>query len=183
MRKFNPYPIAGTEPNMRQEMINTLQGSYPEIAKKQRGLLRRQRLPLALCSCISPVTREPDKDHFCPYCHGEGFLWDEIFLDFYKIVLGSEVGNANNDTLAQPGLIEPGLVVFFTSSSETITKNDRIVELVLDVEGEPVLPYQRRALYRIGTPIDFRSDNGKLEYWKLDCFIEERKFLNGAHGE
>ena len=49
----------------------------------------------------------------------------------------------------------------------------------LQNSGALVVPYKRKHLYRIGTPIDYRSDNGKLEYWKLDCFEEDRKFLNG----
>jgi hypothetical protein len=59
---------------------------------------------------------------------------------------------------------------------------DKIVELVLDDTGSPVRPYQRKQIYRIGTAIDFRSDHGKLEYYKIDCYGEQVKFLNGPQG-
>jgi len=71
------------------------------------------------------------------------------------------------------------LVVFYTRSSVPITKADKIIDIWTDEEGQPQRPYRRKSLYRIGTIIDYRSDNGKLEYWKLDCYEEQRKYLNG----
>jgi hypothetical protein len=167
---------------MRQELINTLDGSFPEIAKKQKAILRKIRTPLKdnVCACVSLLTKEPDKDHFCPYCMGEGYYWDESFIDVYKVDMTSEVGAALADKLRSPGLISSSLVIFYTRYSGTFTKNDKIIEIELDVEGVPVSPYQRHQLFRIGNPIDFRADNGRLEYWKLLCVSDERKFLNGV---
>lgn len=181
-RRFNPYTTRRTEPDMRQELENTLDGVYPEVAKKQRAVLRKMRRPLEdnVCPCVDAVTKEPDKDHFCPICHGEGYLWDEEFMDIYKVVIKSDVGNALLDSLQSPGNIGPPLVTFYTRYSSNVTKEDRVVQLVLNDDGSPVQPYRRRAIYHIGLPIDFRSDNGKLEYWKLDCYLDERKFLNGV---
>lgn len=181
-RRFNPYPVGRTEPDMRQELANTFDGEYPEISKKQSAVLRKMRRPLEdnICPCVDPTTKEPDRDHFCPICHGEGYLWDEVFLDIYKVVLKSDVGNALLDSSQSPGLIAPPLVIFYTRYDTPVTKADRVVELVLNLDGSPVQPYRREAIYHIGLPIDFRSDNGKLEYWKLDCYLDERKFLNGV---
>lgn len=205
------YTTQGTEPDMRQEMINTLDGKFPEVAKKMVTVLRKMRrgtlevvqentenawvsggrsylwIPgvgndMLPCSCVDAVTKEPDKDHHCPICWGEGFLWDEFFFDSYKVVIKSEVGNALLEQLRGPGLITGPLVIFYTRYSEPITKQDKIVELILDDEGNPVKPYFRRELYRIGNAIDLRGDHGRLEYWKLDCYAEYRKFLNGTGG-
>ena len=207
------YPTQRTEPDMRQEMINTLDGHRPEIAKKMTTVLRKMRRGTLVvvpedsdnpnqwksggkfyewtpgagndmlpCPCVDAVTKEPDKDHHCPICWGEGFLWDEVFFDTYKVIIKSEVGNALLEQLRGPGLITGPLVIFYTRYSEPITKQDKIVELVLDDEGIPVKPYFRKALHRIGNAIDLRGDHGRLEYWKLDCFEEYRKFLNGSGG-
>lgn len=180
-RRFNPYPTGRTEPNMRQEMINTLQGSYPEISKKQIAVYRKMRTPLVdnICPCVSNLTQEADKDNFCPICFGEGYKWDETFIDVYKIIKSSDIGNALIDKLETPGLIAPTVVVFYTEYEHQFIKQDSIVELVLDAEGIPVKPYARKVLYRVGLAIDFRSDDGKLEYWKLACTADNRKFLNG----
>lgn len=173
------YENLGTEPDMRQEMNNTLDGKYPEISKKQIAVLRKFRRPLIQCACVDPNTHEPDKDTFCPFCWGEGYLWDEVFFDVYRVILKSDVGNALKESLINPGLINEPLVIFYTRSSVDITGKDKVVELVLDSEGDPVRPLQRKKIYHIGTAIDLRSDHGKLEYWKLDCYSEYRKFLNG----
>lgn len=182
VRRFNPYSNCRTEPDMRQELLNTLHGVYPEVPKKQKAVLRKMRLPLDdnICPCVSILTKEPDKDIFCPICHGDGYFWDETFIDIYKVALKSDVGNASLDKLESPGLITIPSVIFYTEYSQLITRDDRIVELILNVDGTPVEPYRRKALYRVGLPIDFRSDNGKLEFWKLDCILDKRKFLNGV---
>lgn len=201
-----------TEPDMRGEFNATMDGIFPEIAKAQTQILRKmQRAPtdaaedpkiakllrgrrqirdyyvpeqgyLVPCGCIDEVTKEADRDHFCPVCQGEGWLWDEIFIESYKRVLRSDVGLSTKEDVIEPGLTNIPLVIFYTRSSVPITKADKVVELWTDNEGQPIRPYRREAIYRIGTPIDFRSDNGRLEYWKLDCYNEQRKFLNGPEG-
>jgi len=59
---------------------------------------------------------------------------------------------------------------------------DKIVELMTDTAGDPIRPYQRKAIYRIGTSIDFRDEYGKLVFWRLDCYEEATKYLNGKNG-
>lgn len=178
------YNINNAEPNMRQELINTFEGKFPEEPKAQPGALRSMRRDdkdkLIICACVDEVTNEPDKDKFCPICWGEGFVWDEVLMDVYKVIIKSSVGLATKEDLIRPGLVNITLVSFFAKYDELIRKEDKVIELVLNIDGTPVIPYKREALYRIGTLIDFRSDSAKIEYWKLDCFEEQRKFLNGV---
>lgn len=172
-----------TEPDMRQELDNMFDGIFPEVAKAQKGLLRRMRRDstdaLIQCDCVDVLTHEPDKDHFCPVCHGEAYLWDEEWIDFYKVVLRSDVGLSSKEDLIRPGLMNIPLVSFYIRGTVNITEQDKIVEMVTNAAGIVVQPYRREHLYRITTALDFRSDYGKLEYWKLDCYAEKRKFLNG----
>lgn len=172
-----------TEPDMRQELDNTFDGIFPEVAKTQKGLLRRMRRDtsdnLIQCQCVDILTHEPDVDHFCPVCHGEGYLWDEEWIEFYKVVLRSNVGLSSKEDLIKPGLMNVPLVSFYLRGTVELTEQDRIIELKTDNDGIPSRPYRREFLYRITTALDFRSDRGKLEYWRLDCYAEKRKFLNG----
>jgi len=184
MSKRSLYPISGsTEPDLRKEMERTLNGGYPEIAKGQKSILRKMRRAangsLVKCGCVDSTTKEPDKDIFCPICHGEGNLWDESYIATYKILLRSDAGNTYKETLKPMGLNNIPLAVFYCKSDVLVTEKDRVVELVLNNEGKVLEPKTRRALYRIVTAADFRADNGRLEYWKLDCYEEKRKFLNG----
>lgn len=178
---WNPYkPVRRTEPDLRKELNSMFDGIYPEIAKKQPAVLRKFRRDAngkrILCDCVDVNTKEPDKDTYCPFCQGEGFFWDEIALDIYKRP-DAVSGLAENAT--GPGLMNSPLMVFYTRSSVEMTKEDKLVELLLDEEGEPVEPIRRKQLYRIGSLVDYRSDNGRLEYWKMACYAEDRKFLNG----
>lgn len=134
------------------------------------------------CSCISTSTGEQDIDSWCPICQGDFYLWEETFIDGYKVQLSSDVGKAVNNKLTATGLNNLPLMIFYTRSSVPITRADKIVEIWTNEEGEAIRPYLRKSLYRIVTPIDYRSDHGKLEYWKLDCHEEQRKFLNGPKG-
>lgn len=134
---------------------------------------------LILCACVNPSTHEPDKDTFCPLCNGEGYFWDEAFMDIYKRPISGDNSQSLNEVITAPGLLNIPLTVFYTRYTEDITINDKLVTVKLDTEGEVIMPYRRIFLYRIGTLIDYRSDNGRLEYWKIACYQEERKFLNG----
>ena len=179
------YPSSGsTEPDLRKELGNTLDGHYPEVAKARQALLRKMRLDangkLTKCGCVDSVTKEPDKDFFCPICHGEGYLWDETYIKVYKVLLKSDVGNVYREVMKAPGLQNSSMSVFFCKSLVDITQKDRIIELSLDAEGEVSTPFKRRALHKIVAAVDYRADNGRLEYWKLDCYEEKRKFLNGV---
>lgn len=183
MARRRLFPTGRTEPDMRQEMENLLDGAFPEIAKGMPTLLRKMRRDdagkLIPCACVDKVTHEPDKDSYCPFCQGEGYYWEEEWIETYKVQVKSEVGNALKEQMIAPGLQNTPLVVFYTRYSVEVTEDDKIVEVVLDTEGNPVRPYKRKRLYRIGSAIDLRSDNAKLEYWKLDCHEEHNKFLNG----
>jgi hypothetical protein len=177
---------------MREEMKNTIQGFYPEIAKKQQFALRKMRTDssgaLIKCACVDVLTGEPDKDEFCPVCFGELYVWDEELVDGYRRVIRSSVGLSTKESLIGPGLTNLAFVSFFfeyTLPLNIFPKDispDKIVELMTDTAGKPKRPFQRKTIYRIGTAIDFRADNGKLEYWKLDCYEEQVKFLNGPGG-
>lgn len=171
-----------TEANMRQEMINTLDGAFPEISKKQSGLLRKMRLDsnnkLIPCSCVDSITKEPDKDRFCAVCWGEGFLWGEENIDFYRVNISPDQSNVTLDKLQAPGLINVPLVVFYIRYSVDIKKNDKIIQLYLDNDGSKTIPNKRKAIFRIEHLWDYRADNGKLEYWKIFTHEEKVKYIN-----
>lgn len=183
-KNSDPYSNSRrTEPSMRDELNYTFDGKYPEIAKSHKAVLRRMRRTssneLIPCECVDTYTKEPDVDKFCPFCWGEGNKWDEVWIDIYKIIIRSDVGLAGKEDLIAPGLMNIPLVIFYVRSSVVITEQDKLVEVILNSEGGIESPVKRRYLYRIGTAVDYRSDNGRLEYWKLDCYAEKRKFLNG----
>lgn len=175
----------GSEPDLRQELINTLDGRYPEVAKRQYGLLRQMNTDsngdLVPCGCVDSITHEPDKDRWCPICHGDGYIWEESLITFYRVLKDSEVDNILRDKMIGPGLINIPLVVFYIRYSTTITKNDKIVELVLNNAGSPgssASDYVRRKIYKVEAVWEYRADNGRLEYYKVFAHVEDVKHLN-----
>lgn len=172
-----------SEVSLRDEMEHFLDGAFPEIAKKQKALIRKMRRDtdgdLVSCACVDDNTGEPDVDTFCPHCYGESYYWSEDWIDIYKVIIRSDVGNADRERLLPPTIQNIPVVLFFARYSEEITADDRIVELKLNADGTLYRPYTRLAIYKIGTLFDMRSDNGRLEYWKIAAYKEERKFLNG----
>jgi len=117
-------------------------------------------------------------------CFGEAYLWDEENIIFYRTLEDSDSDNSIKDKLQEPGLINAPLVVFYTRYDANITKDDKIVELKLKIDGSAITPLKRREIYRIEVAFDYRADNGKLEYWKVFTHREDVKYLNApSYGE
>jgi|GEM_PF-5225660 len=180
MRNF--YSGNRTEISLRDELINTLDGNFPEISKKQKGVVRRMRRDssdnLIACVCNDLVSGEGDKDGPCPYCLGEKFYWEEEFIYFYRFEPGYDTSRALKEMNIVPGNLNVPLRVFYVDYQGALTKDDKMIELVLDSSGDPVEPLRRRAIYRIGSLFDARADEGRIEYWKVVCYEDKTLSLN-----
>jgi len=163
-------PALPGEIDLRAEIKELLYGSNKEIAKGQIGLLRRMRLDSnekkILCTCVDELTHEPDKDTFCPICFGEGFLWDEEYITFYKVVISSSEGLVRKDDHLKGGISNIPYSFFYVEYFVNPTRYDKLIELEKDLEGG-VSRYRRVAAYNISFAEDFRSDSGRVEYWRL----------------
>lgn len=159
-----------SEISMRNEMVRTMDGAFPETSKKQKGLvrimLRDTANQLVPCACVNTVTHEGDKDHYCPYCLGEGTLWREEYIYFYRWEPGYDTSQALSSSNIIPGNLTVPLRTFYIDYQADLTLQDRVIELMLDKDGVPAKPLRRRAIYRLGVLYDYRLDNGRLEYWK-----------------
>jgi len=81
------------------------------------------------------------------------------------------------------GLLNVPLVVFYIRYSAAITEEDKVIQIDLDNDGSASSPTQRQAIYRVNSLWDYRSDNGKLEYWKAFAHEETVKYLNAPDFE
>lgn len=173
---------ARSEADMRQEFINTMSGQFPEIAKGQTGLLRRMRRTssgrLIECSCVDSVTREPDKDSFCPICLGSGFLWDESYILFYKTIEGVDRAIGMSDNQTNAGILASDIVVYYCRYDVILDEKDMLVEIALDADGDPETPLRRTKISRIGRVWEYRSDYGRIEYKKVFTYRDNTKYLN-----
>lgn len=159
---------SGVELDLRLELERMFSGDIGELPKEQRFLLRKMRRDddddLMECSCVSSLTKEPDTESQCPFCLGEGYFWDEEWVTGYSMFTDTQAHLSAKRILLQPGRVSAYDKVFFLRYSETITYDDKIIELKLDSEGNPSVPYKRKSIYRPETIAEFRSDFGRLEF-------------------
>ena len=170
---------SGQEVDLRQELYELLYGSITEVAKGQPGVLRRMRKDddgnLIACPCVDEKTGEPDRDTICPYCWGEGYLWDEEWITYYKLLVSSHEGMVRKNQPYKPGISNTPFVFFYMEYDVVPDSVDRIQEVALDLEGNISLPYTREAIYPIATAEAFRSDNGRIEYWRVAVVLDSVK--------
>ena len=171
-----------TEPDMRTEFINTLDGSYPEIEKGHWGLLRKATLdddgkPVA-CPCVDETTKEPDRNSFCPVCFGLGYYWEESYISMYRTIEVSDQTNAFLNTMLPAGKVNIPSNAFYIRYSDEINTYDQLIEITLDEEGEVSYPITRTEIYSINFAWPYRLDYGRIEYWKVFGNRLHTKFLN-----
>lgn len=181
-RSSSFYNSGRTESSLRDEFIDTLNGTLKEISKKQIGLLRKMRRNdsnnLIRCNCRDQVSGEPDKDTPCPLCLGEGYLFDEEYVYFYQWEPGYDSTLAQKEKITSPGLLNVPFRLFYLEYSADLSYEDKLIELSLDEDGDLIEPVRRKAIYRIGSLIDHRLDNGRIEYWRIIAFRENNVYLN-----
>lgn len=158
----------GSEVDLRSEFDKLVFGFGGGTPHKKKVLIRKFRLSSnkrLSCVCLDDKTNECSFD--CPFCLGEGYYWDEIWSDCYSQYLGADAGQANRKRNLAPGIIRVDYKIFYFRYTETILYTDKIIELKLDKEGEPIVPYIREAIYNPQTIVENRSDNGRLEFYTV----------------
>jgi hypothetical protein len=161
------------ELDLRKEFDEILYGGPNAIPHGKLVLMRRMqrdadgaKIP---CPCKDSLTHEPDTEKDCPFCLGEGFFWDETSTITYDTYVGADGGMANRVIKLTPGTLRTDFKVFYFRYDTAITYDDKIVELLLDVEGSAVVPYKRKAVYKPQTIDERRADFGRLEFIAVYC--------------
>ena len=164
------YGSNAIELDLRREFDYLLFGEGGGVRHGHFILVRRFRRvndDLVACTCKNNLTKEPSLD--CSYCDGEGYLWDEHWTWCYSMYTDGATSLGMRKKYLNPGRLKVEYKTFFLRFDTIISEDDKIVEIVLDTEGRPVNPYKRKILYEISTLQEFRSDNGRLEYFAAHC--------------
>lgn len=159
------------EVDLRKETKDTFTGSIYEIPKAFKVMLRKFRRNAANyripCSCN--VAKEGQGHQRCSVCLGEGYLWDEHYIETYKIDIGSDQEKAGASLLTEIGRSKKQFCKFYAQSTVTVDYEDKIIELALDQEGNVIKPEKRNITWTINTLNEKRSDTGRIEYIILYC--------------
>lgn len=167
-------PGTGTnEIDLRDEFERLIYGGPSDLAHGRKLLIRKmdrdENNKLKPCPCVSNITYEPDAESSCPYCLGEGYFWKEEWTTGYSTYVGADGGNSNRVREMTPGSIRADYRIFYLRYDTILSYKDKIVDVKLDSEGEPSVPYVRESIYKPQTINRFRSDNGRTEYIAVFC--------------
>ncbi len=168
------YTVAGSrEIDLRREFDEIVFGGPNSIPHGHRLLLRKMRRDSGgntiSCACVDPITRESDTETTCQFCLGEGKYFDEDWLIGFSGFVGADGGMANRLITMFPGPIRIDYKIFYLRYDTDITYEDKIIELELDTEGIPVVPYKREVIYKPQTIVKHRSDRGRIEFISIYC--------------
>lgn len=159
------------EISLRDEFDHTINGSVYEIAKGFKVMLRQfrrnengYRVP---CSCN--VAKEGQAHQRCSICLGEGYLWDEKYVQTFKVDIGSDQEKAGASLLTEIGRTKKQFCKFYLYSAVDIDYEDKIIELQLDLDGNVLKPERRDISWTVNTLNEKRSDDGRIEYIILYC--------------
>jgi len=159
------------EVKLREEFDDLLFGFTSGIRHGHLIVVRNMRRDSegepVVCTCKQELSTDADPD--CVYCQGEGFLWDESWHWTYSMYSGSDTGLANRVVRMPYGLMRIDYRVFYVRFDTDIKYGDKIIEMKLDDEGSPVVPYIRESIYMPQTIQKYRSDNGRVEYIAVAC--------------
>ena len=177
-RVFYPSATSTSSPDtseidLRAEFDTLIFGDSGHIPHGREFLLRKMRRDsdgeLLPCVCRDSLTGEAGTERSCPYCLGEGYYWDESWITGYTTFVGSDGGLGSRVTFLRPGSLRADTRVFYFRYDTVINYSDKIVELQLDTEGDPIVPYKREAIYKPQTIVRHRSDRGRVEYIAVFC--------------
>ena len=175
--RFPTHTSDASEIDLRAEMSDILYGTDGSVPKGQYFILRRMRTDsggdLVPCECVDAVTREPDIDYPCPFCRGEGYLWDEEVVTGYKVNVSSISSSRAFDLVKETfGVLSLPAIVFYFDYLTEPSIRDKIITIELGLDGTPVEPPNRLVSYEINLLRDMRSDRGRVEYWACYCASE-----------
>lgn len=135
-----------------------------------RHLRRDDHLHPVACTCVNGgVYKDPDPT--CVYCDGEGYIWDEKWYWCYSMYSGGALNSAIKHLPF--GSVKVDYKTFYLRYDTPILHGDKIIEVRLDTEGNPLVPYIRRAIHSPSTIQEYRSDNGRIEYLAAHCREED----------
>ena len=182
MKSFQPFKnTAGRlELDLRKELNQFMHGASDELGKAGIFILRKmktrdgvsyakQESDLISCECRTAPENEPDVDYQCDKCDGEGYLFVDEAVAGYKT---SRFEYQDTEKYKQWGKHTISMSFFYVEHFSPITRFDKILEPVIDLEGKIVTPVQILQSHNIHMSERYRGDHGRTEYWRLSCFSE-----------
>lgn len=175
---MNFYPRSNKgEIDLRKELHELLFGSPTEVAKGQYVVFRRMRRKsgvvypsgeddLVWSPARDPYTFQGSKDYINPWSEGEKYLFDDQMIKKYSSYPTKFEGTQTIVPI-DPGNIPAGIVYHYVESWVMPSIWDKLIEVVVNEEGIPISPIKMLKSYSIKSAEMFRSDKGRIEYFRI----------------
>lgn len=119
------------------------------------------------CSCWNSATQEANPD--CSFCTGEGWHYEDIKCLARKMFLTDPMTAAFLNKISPLGRVSVGDELFWLQYSEKPTVQDKIIEVSLDSQGEPIVAHRIEIMWEINWVQDYRDEYGRVEFW--GCWV------------
>lgn len=174
---IHPRKLRHKEIDLRKEFIELTEGSETKTRLSRYGLVRIAKLdgsgiPIK-CTCVGVQDKRPDNS--CNKCRGEGYLWIEYWIKYYKTVITSQ-GSLAVKKEQQPMSVMNVPTIYFYMKYNTVTPDrklvedtDRIIEVATNDEGKIIKPLIRTKFWNINTVEELFEQNGRVEFWRIAC--------------
>jgi len=175
--------IAGeTEVDIRSEMNTFLAGDANSPQRGHWVLLRRMD-KAQRCSCwnkrgsgnkkYSDDFRKYDEpDENCTICGGSGWVYeDELYLVRRRMVAPA-IGLAEEKEKTPVGIMSVLAIVYYFEYYVNPKKEDKIIEITNDADGNPVRPYEHQEMHNVSVAEPLRDKKGRIEYWRVAVKME-----------
>lgn len=160
-----------TEIDFRDEFNRLLFGDHWEIGKEQLYIYRRMRRDaqdkLISCVCQSKLTDEGEVHVTCPYCFGEGFLWDDAWVSGILLKHRTLRRRVERTVYEEFSVLHPDITFMYLVYTSIPTVDDKILAPQIDTSGQIVWPPKIINDWNIDKADPMRGDYGRVEYWFL----------------
>jgi hypothetical protein len=184
--KLPPTPFAPTrtsqEIDLRYEMDLMLKGNsyYP---RRGHWVLLRRMDKRQRCTCWNRKGQGDDQftidkgkynepELRCPICHGEGWLYEDELHLTRRTLVSPTIGLAGSEQMSDVGWMNINYIVFFFMHPVAPNRGDKIMEIELDDNADPIRPYVVKEIYRVAVGEPFRDQHGRIEYWRAAAKLE-----------
>lgn len=170
------------EVDLRSELSNLLNGDDYNPQRGHWVLLRRME-KTQRCTCWNERGTgdetwsvddrkydEPKED--CPICKGTGWLTDDELHLIRRRLVAPAIGLAGQEEASPVGIMNVPYVVFYFKYYVTPKKEDKIIEIENDTDGNPVRPFIHTEMFNISIAEPLRDQKGRVEYWRCSVKME-----------
>ena len=132
-----------------------------------------------VCPCVEEEVgqayRKPDPK--CSVCKGEGYTYTDSLNTAWRAPIMAYSQNMGTMEYGNPGIAKNMGFAFYFQHDVSINEKDKIFETNLSTEGAlptvPLTPANFLEKYRIIQIINYRADNGRLEFKQVIVDREE----------